>query len=215
MRHMVQQMTSEHDHWGLIFVLVGPPGAGKNTVMNRVLKDIPTLRQLATATTRAMRPTEQEGREHYFMGRDEFEQMLASNALLEHQIIHGEFYGILRRPVEQAIATESDIIADIDVYGAEALRTNFPGNAVLVFVEPPSREALISRMQERGEGDGEIEKRMERVDMEMSHLIDCDYLITNCDADDASALLAAIVRAERSKREVRKRRAEKLAEQLA
>ncbi|MBL8160446.1 MAG: guanylate kinase [Anaerolineae bacterium] len=208
-------MTSEHDHWGLIFVLVGPPGAGKNTVMNRVLKDIPTLRQLATATTRAMRPTEQEGREHYFMGRDEFEQMLASNALLEHQIIHGEFYGILRRPVEQAIATESDIIADIDVYGAEALRTNFPGNAVLVFVEPPSREALISRMQERGEGDDEIEKRMERVDMEMSHLIDCDYLITNCDADDASALLAAIVRAERSKREVRKRRAEKLAEQLA
>jgi guanylate kinase len=212
---MVQQMTSEHGNWGLIFVLVGPPGAGKNTVMNRVLKDIPTLRQLATATTRTMRPTEQEGREHYFMGRDEFEQMIVSNALLEHQTIHGEFYGILRRPVEQAIAAESDIIADIDVYGAEALRTNFPENAVLVFVAPPSREALISRMQERGDGADEIEKRMERVDMEMSHLVDCDYLITNCDADDASDLLAAIVRAERSKREIRKRRAEKLSEQPA
>lgn len=213
---MTQIMTPEHGgNWGLIFVLVGPPGAGKNTVMNRVLQELPALRQLATATTRPMRSTEQEGREHYFMDRDEFEQMIVSNALLEHQLIHGELYGILRRPVEQAIASEIDIIADIDVYGAEALRANFPENAVLVFVEPPSREVLIRRMQERGEDTEEIEKRMKRVDMEMSHLTDCDYLITNNDVDEASVLLASIVRAERSKREIRKRRAEKLSQQPA
>lgn len=212
---MTQIMTPEHGNWGLIFVLVGPPGAGKNTVMNRVLQELPALRQLATATTRPMRSTEQEGREHYFMDRDEFEQMIVSNALLEHQLIHGELYGILRRPVEQAVASEIDIIADIDVYGAEALRANFPENVVLVFVEPPSREVLIRRMQERGEDDEEIEKRMKRVDMEMSHLTDCDYLITNNDVDEASVLLASIVRAERSKREIRKRRAEKLSQQPA
>ncbi|MBI5669451.1 MAG: guanylate kinase [Chloroflexi bacterium] len=192
-------MTTPQRRQGLIFVLVGPPGVGKNALMNVVLNRVDNLRQLPTATTRAPRPNEQQGREHLFVTRDEFQQLIDSKALIEWQVVHGELYGMPRATVEEAIAGEHDLIADIDVLGATYLRSLYPDNAVLIFIQPPSLDELKKRMETRGERPEEIAKRLRRVDMEMQYAPLCDYLITNAVLEDASEILYAIVLAERSR----------------
>src|SRR5687768_9229270 len=154
---------------GLLFVLVGPPGVGKNTLMNAVLERFSDLKQLPTATTRPPRPSEQQGREHLFVDHDEFGRMIRANALIESQEVHGEWYGMPRATVEQAIDHEQDLIADIDVKGATYLRVIYPDNAVLIFIQPASTEDLRTQMQSRGDPVDEIEKRMRRVEMEMQY----------------------------------------------
>jgi guanylate kinase len=187
---------------GLVFVLVGPPGAGKNVLMNNVLKRRPDLKQLPTATTRPMRPTEQQGREHLFVSHEEFQRLEKTKSLLESQEIHGEWYGIPKSTVTTAVQDGHDIIADIDVLGAMELRAIYPDNAVLIFIQPSSIDDLKMRMHERGESDAEIEKRMRRVTMEMQYAPLCDYLITNETGkiDQSSETLHAVVVAERSHR---------------
>lgn len=203
MRHNVD-IAIEQQKWGLVFVLVGPPGVGKNALMNTVLTRVSTLRQLPTATTRPIRPTEQQGREHLFVNRQQFEHMIEQKELIEHQTVHGELYGVPRATVLEALVNGEDIIADIDVLGATELKENYPNNVVLVFIQPPSVDELRRRMQTRGETVEEIEKRMQRVSMEMAYAVKCDYLIVNDLMEQASETLYGIVLAERSHREVLK-----------
>ncbi|HEX2908532.1 MAG TPA: guanylate kinase, partial [Phototrophicaceae bacterium] len=193
-------MSTPQPRQGLLFILIGPPGVGKNALMNAVLARVNNLKQLPTATTRAIRPTEQPGREHLFVTRDEFQQLITDRALIEWQVVHGELYGMPRATVEEAITQEHDLIADIDVLGATYLRSLYPDNAVLIFIQPPSLDALKKRMETRGEKPEEIAKRLRRVDMEMQYAPLCDYLIINADLDEASEILYAIVLAERSRR---------------
>lgn len=192
-------MTTPQRRQGLIFVLAGPPGVGKNALMNEVLKRVRNIRQLPTATTRASRPNELHGREHLFVTRSEFQELIDQNALIEWQVVHGELYGMPRATVEEAIASEHDLIADIDVLGATYLHSLYPDNAVLIFIQPPVLEELKKRMETRGEKPEEIAKRLRRVDMEMQYAPLCDYLIINGDFDEASELLYAIILAERSR----------------
>ena len=194
-------MTSQR-RLGLLFVLVGPPGVGKNTMMNTVLGQLNDLKQLPTATTRSPRPTEQQGREHLFVTHEEFERMNQAHELLEQQEVHGEWYGMPKLTVEKAITEEEDLIADIDVKGAAYLRIIYPDNAVLIFIQPSSIDDLKAQMQNRGETTQEIEKRMRRVDMEMQYAPLCDYLITNekGNVEKASEILHGIILAERSHR---------------
>jgi guanylate kinase len=185
---------------GILFILVGPPGVGKNTLMADALARIEDLRQLPTATTRTQRPTEQNGREHHFVSAEEFQRLIDTHALLEWQEVHGRRYGTPRETLEKAIASEQDTIADIDVLGATYLRSLYPDNTVLIFIQPPRVEELKERMEKRGESQEEIENRMRRVDMEMQYAPLCDYLITNDDVTRASQQLCAIIIAERSRR---------------
>jgi guanylate kinase len=168
--------------------------------MNEVLPQLPNLRQLPTATTRAIRPTEKQGREHLFVSRDEFENMITNNLLIEHQEVHGQWYGIPRASVENAINREEDLIADIEVLGATYLRSIYPDNTVLIFIAPPSIEDLETRMRTRGETEAEIAKRMRRVNMEMEYLPECDYLIVNERLEESAETLKGIILAERSRR---------------
>jgi guanylate kinase len=195
---------------GLLFVLVGPPGVGKNTLMNAVLERFSDLKQLPTATTRPPRASEQQGREHLFVNHTEFEQMIQADALIESQEVHGEWYGMPKATVEQAIDNEQDLIADIDVKGATYLRVIYPDNAVLIFIQPASTQDLRIQMQTRGETDAEIEKRMRRVEMEMNYAPLCDYLITNENGniEKARESLYGIILAERSHRALINLRAE-------
>lgn len=197
-------MTTSKKRQGLLFILVGPTGAGKNTLMNGVLGIFTDLQQLATATSRAIRPTEQEGREHHFVTEAEFRRMIDNNELLEWQSVHGRLYGVPRGTVENLIISQQDRIADIDVYGAMTVKAFYPDNVVLIFVQPGAADdvqaTVRERLEQRGETEAEIENRLQRVEMELRHAPFCDYLIINETVEQAIASLAGIVRAERSRR---------------
>lgn len=193
---------------GIVFLVVAPAGAGKSSLMKRVMARVPGLSQLPTATTRPIRENEQNGREHLFVTSEEFQRMIADHELLEHQIIHGRFYGMPRSLVEGAMREGRDIIADIDYKGALYARDQYPSNVILIFIQPPSIETLIERMGKRGEPETEIARRLARVPGELSAAASCDYLILNDDLDEAADVLYAIVTAERSRRDVLKLRLE-------
>jgi guanylate kinase len=191
--------TTVTDYPGWLFTLVGPAGAGKNHLMGDALARVTTLRQLPTATTRAIRPTEQEGREHYYLTRAAFEKLIGEGALLEYQPIHGNLYGMLRQTVEDALRDGRHVIADIDILGALRARDLFPDNVICIFIQPPSIAALIERMRKRetkktpDERDAEIAKRLVRVPMELARAADCDYHILNDDAKRAADLLMRVI----------------------
>ena len=195
-------MTVAPNRLGLFFILVAPAGAGKNALMNRVMARVGGLRQLPTATTRPQREGEEQGREHLFVSPDEFKHMLANDQLLEHQEVHGRYYGVPRSTVEAAMDSGEDLIADIDYLGAHYTRSQYPDNVVLIFVQPPSVQTLIQRMRNRGDNEAEICRRLLRVPAELAFATECDYLIVNEDIDAAAETLYGIVIAARSHREI-------------
>lgn len=183
-------------------MLAAPSGAGKNAMMGQVLDRLDDLEQLPTATTRPIREGEQEGREHFFVTRERFHEMIANHELLEWQEVHGRLYGVPRAIVEESIDQQQDRIADIDVLGATEIRGQFPENAVFIFVMPPSQDVLIDRLRDRGENADEIEVRLQRVKMELEYAPRADYIVVNDDLDRASEVLLGIILAERSRRHV-------------
>lgn len=189
-------MTISHQRPGLLFVLVAPAGAGKNRLMQSLMERIDHVKQLPTATTRPIRPGEQEGREHFYLTKEAFLKLEAEDRLLEWQIVHGNLYGIIRTPLEEALDEGRYIMADIEVLGAERAKAAYPDNVVSIFVQPPSLCTLIERMRARGDKDKEIAKRLTRVPMELAYSPRCDYLILNDDIDRASERLYNIVSAE-------------------
>jgi len=195
-------VTVSERRQGLLFLLVGPPGVGKNTLMKSILaRPVGSLRQLPTATTRAIRPGEQQGREHLFVTHEDFHRMIANNELIEWQNVYkDDLYGMPRATVENAITNYEDLIADIEVLGATYLRSLYPDNVILIFIAPPSVDDLSERMETRGETQAEIATRMQRVAMEMPYAPLCDYLIVNDDANESAEILRGIILAENSRR---------------
>ncbi|MBX3086822.1 MAG: guanylate kinase [Anaerolineae bacterium] len=177
---------------GWLFILVGPSGVGKNTIMRDVIGKIAGLRQLPTATTRAARPGESEGQQHYFVTLDQFEQMKSNGDLLESQEVHpGKWYGVPRHQTQQALETGALLIADIDILGAKAVKTAFPANVVTIFIKPPTVEALRARLRERGEAD--LEDRFQRAEMELSLIGECDHVVVNDILERATQEVADII----------------------
>jgi guanylate kinase len=156
------------------------------------------LHQLPTATTRDIRPGEQEGREHLYLSIEEFQRMIDNGELLEHQVIHGNLYGMPLKAVEAALDSGQANIADIEVLGATLARETYPENVVSIFIQPPSIGSLIERMRERRENEAEIGKRLLRVPMELRYAQGCDYVILNDNFDHAARLLHKIIEAELS-----------------
>lgn len=178
---------------GRLFILVGPAGVGKNTLMKDVIARIPSLKQLPTATSRAMRDGEQQGREHVFVTAPEFEQFIAEGRLLEYQRVHERWYGILRDVLEDALRAGELRIADIDILGAKIARAAYSHNVSAVYVWPPSIRTLLDRMQVRGDTPQEIAKRMVRVPSELAYAAECDYVILNENRAKASRQLERII----------------------
>lgn len=182
---------------GLLFVLVGPGGVGKNTLMEHVLPQASNLSQLPTATTRPPRDNEQHGRQRIFVTMEEFQKLIETHQLVEHQEIRpGEHYGVPRQVVEAAIAEQRDLIADIEVYGAMILHEEYPDSAVLIFITPPSMQKLEDQMRSRGTDESAIHDRMKRAEMEMTYAPLCKHIIVNDDVSAATAELFAIVASE-------------------
>jgi guanylate kinase len=171
-------------------MLVGPSGVGKNEIMKQILKRFSVVNQLATATTRPMRETEQQGREHLFVSLEDFNAMIAKGDLVEYQEVYrGSYYGTPRGTTQAAFDAHRALIADIEVLGAKAIKAAFPGNVVSIFVAPPSLESLERRLRQRGRMDeAEIQRRLERAPFELKYAEECDHRVINPDAAIESAV---------------------------
>ena len=188
---------------GLLLILSSPSGAGKSTLARRLMDWDPTLRFSVSATTRAPRPGEVDGREYYFKSRAEFEAMAAAGEMLEHAEVFGNFYGSPKGPVETAMAEGRDTLFDIDWQGGQQIRNSSLGRDVVsIFVLPPSIAELDRRLRGRAQDSDEvIAGRMAKSRDEISHWAEYDYVIVNHDIDTAFGELVTILKAERMRRD--------------
>jgi len=186
---------------GILFVVSSPSGGGKGTLIRRVIGEVPGLSYSVSWTTRAPRPGEVDGVSYHFVSPEEFERMRAAGGFLEWAVVHGNRYGTARSVVAQELSEGHDIILEIDVQGAEAVRATM-ASVVGIFILPPSlavlRERLQARMTERPE---ELAVRLGNARGEVEQYRHFDYLILNDEVERASAQLASVVYAERARRE--------------
>ena len=178
---------------GALFVVVAPSGAGKTSLLARLLKDEPNIRLSISYTTRKPRPGEQDGREYHFVDRPAFERMIANRELLEHANVHGNLYGTSRAWIEGMLRGENDVLLEIDWQGARQVRAMLP-QMVGIFILPPSIAELRRRLQTRAtDAPDVIERRLANAREEVSHVLEFEYIIVNERFDAALADLKQVV----------------------
>lgn len=183
---------------GRLFVLSGPSGVGKDTVLEHLARIDSGFAVCVTATTRAMRDGESEGHPYFFLSVAQFEDGLASGAFLEHARVNGgNYYGTPKAWVEQQVAAGVDVILKIDVQGGASVRQLAP-EAVLVFLSPPSMDELERRLRFRGtETEEQIAVRLADAQMEIAASTHYDYRVVNNTVESAADQLRCILMAER------------------
>ncbi|AZB63691.1 guanylate kinase [Cereibacter sphaeroides] len=188
---------------GLLLILSSPSGAGKSTLSKRLTAWDPSIRFSVSATTRAPRPGEVDGRDYYFRTRDEFIAAVEAGEMLEHAEVFGNFYGSPKAPVERALEQGHDTLFDIDWQGGQQIRNSSLGRDVVsIFVLPPSIAELDRRLRSRAQDSEEvIATRMARSKDEISHWAEYDYVLVNRDLDLAEEQLKMILSAERLRRD--------------
>jgi guanylate kinase len=183
-------------------ILSSPSGAGKSTLSRMLMAWDPTMRFSVSATTRAPRPGEADGREYYFRSRSEFEDMVKTGEMLEHAEVFGNLYGSPRAPVEAAMQAGTDIVFDIDWQGGQQIKQAMRGDVVSIFILPPSIAELDRRLRTRAQdSDDVIAGRMAKSRDEISHWAEYDYVLINDDLDQTFDRLKTILMAERLKRD--------------
>ena len=175
---------------GKVVIFSAPSGAGKSTIVNHLLKKYPEREFSISATSRAPRGNEQDGKEYYFFSADRFRQMIAEDRFVEHEEVYpGSFYGTLKSEVERIWAKGHVIVFDIDVKGGVNVKRIFGGKALSIFIQAPSVEVLRERLINRGTDTAEaIEKRVAKAASEMEFAAGkFDYVLVNDDLDAALA----------------------------
>ncbi len=175
---------------GRLFVISGPSGTGKSSLIERFLKEDATTDFSVSYTTRQKRPHETEGRNYFFVDSETFEKMIREEQFLEWENVHGYFYGTPRAGIATPLAHGRDVLLDIDVKGALAVKEKC-AEAVLIFVDTPSIDELIRRLALRGEK--EIEKRMQRVQEEVAKKPLFTYVVINDNLESAYGELKSII----------------------
>jgi guanylate kinase len=184
-----------------MLVLSSPSGAGKTTISRRLLTVEPGLVLSISATTRIMRPGEQDGVDYHFVDRAAFDRMVAEGEFLEQAKVFDHQYGTPRAPVEQSLTAGRDVLFDIDWQGTQQLAQNARDDLVSVFILPPSVAALEQRLKTRAQDSAEVvAQRMAKAADEMSHWAEYDYIIVNDDLEVSIQRVRAILLAERLKR---------------
>jgi guanylate kinase len=178
---------------GRLFVIAAPSGAGKTSLVRALMVREPGLRFSISYTTRPQRPTEQHGRDYFFVGKDEFEQMVANGEFLEHARVFDNYYGTARRQVEEALSAGQDLILEIDWQGAAQIRAALP-ECISIFILPPSRPELERRLRGRGTDSEEvIQRRLSDAASDMTHWREFDHVVVNDDFATALGQLQDVV----------------------
>lgn len=181
---------------GILYTISAPSGAGKTSLVKALLEKIPALTVSISHTTRAQRPGETNGVNYHFINRDRFIAMIERGEFLEHAEVFGNLYGTSQHWVEQTLTEGRDVILEIDWQGAQQVHRLMP-NSIGIFILPPSLDALLQRLNTRGQDDDAvIQKRMAQAREEISHYPEADYLIVNDNFDKALAELTAIIQAQ-------------------
>lgn len=182
---------------GCLFIITAPSGAGKTSLVRKLLTHDQQLQLSISYTTRSPRPGEQNGKDYHFVTRDVFAQMEKSNDFLESAFVHGNYYGTSRNWLIQQIEKGVDIILEIDWQGAQQVRNAFP-ESTGIFILPPSLAILEQRLKDRGQDtEAVIKARLQAAKAEMNHFEEFDYVIINDGFEEALNNLIAIVSAQR------------------
>jgi guanylate kinase len=177
-----------------VFVITGPSGVGKGTLIRTLLERIPELELSVSATTRRPRPGEEDGVAYHFLDDAEFERRVQAGDFVEHAAYSGRRYGTLRSELERRTSAGAPVVLEIEVQGARQIRESLP-EAVQVFIAPPSEEALRTRLVGRGTDSAEdVELRLETAARELAAHDEFDYEVVNDRLDDAVQTLVDIVR---------------------
>lgn len=182
---------------GNMFVISGPSGVGKSTVLKEVLKQSPDLHFSISATTRPIRPSEIDGVNYYFVTHEKFRQMIQDDALLEYAEYVGNYYGTPVAPLDEAVARGQDVLLDIEVQGGMNTRRLRP-ETVLIFLAAPSFQELERRLRSRGDTSPElVEQRLARARWEYAQAPKYDYIVVNNSVEAAAKEILSILAAEK------------------
>jgi len=189
---------------GILFIISAPSGSGKTTLVNELRQYVRNLEFSVSFTTRPPRGSEQDGREYHFISRGEFEQMIERDEFLEYAVVFGNYYGTARTVLEEAKARGNDLLLDIDVQGERQVKRRVP-DAVSIFVLPPSRAELESRLRKRSrsenmESEEVIRRRLNTARKEIENYPNYDYILVNDRLESSTDQLVGIVQGERARR---------------
>jgi guanylate kinase len=178
-----------------VFVITGPSGVGKGTLIRGLLDRVPGLELAVSATTRKPRPGERDGADYHFLTDEEFDRLVAEGGFVEHATYSGRRYGTLRRELEQRLARGAGVVLEIELQGARQVRATMP-EALQIFIAPPSEEALRVRLVGRGTDDSEqVERRLATAKRELAAQDEFQHVVVNDRLEEALDRLEAIVRA--------------------
>ena len=187
---------------GLMLVLSSPSGAGKTSIARQLLAEDDNLTLSVSATTRLARPNEVDGRDYHFVDQARFDEMVAADAFLEYATVFGNSYGTPKADVMAVLAAGGDVLFDIDWQGTQQVANAARDDLVSVFILPPTRTALQSRLEGRGQDSaGVVAARMAKASDEISHYPEYEYIVVNDDLDRSVRSVRAILAAERLRRD--------------
>jgi len=186
---------------GLLFVLSGPSGVGKNTVLDELFKNFDGVSYSVSATTREKRKGEVEGTDYFFISEEKFEKIKENDSFIESALVHGHHYGTPKKFVDQKLEAGEDIILEIDTQGAKQVREKYP-KAVYIFLLPPSLEELENRLDKRGsESNKSKNVRLKNARKELKEVHNYDYEVINDSLADAVREIKKIIIKEQKRRD--------------